>query len=321
MAGKNRRQRPKAQKKTSKTRSRSRTRIPRTSTTPLSGLIARGIRTLISVLPGSTLLKGVADFIFSAYGYTPAVLPDKDGKVQAKMQLTGLCAMFHVALKDILYDSSTHGVRNLNGGWTTNYGSGVLKSVTITVIPDSAQGEKRGSMAIGFIPFRTKSEANYYNDKPKPMSYEQLKDLPGSKSCPVGIGTLTITFTVRPADGRLTTDMMLDEEIGAVFICFDNTSRTSYGNFTPEEFSATVLVSGVIRLCRPQEIPLPFVYGRRLDDKMGGMTLLMTPSRDRFIVSDSSLESTSTHVIVRGQLSMEDYERALDAVSRSMILE
>lgn len=236
-----------------------------TGSTGYGGLIARGVRTLLSVLPGSQLTTGIADFVFKSLGYSK-VMSVRGSEVDAEFQATGLTALFHLALKDLLYESFTHGTRTAEAEWTTNYTSGRLLMVTIRVIPQSPTGQSRGQLALAFIPFRRDKDRTYYDNNAAGMRYDQVKVIPGAKSGRAN-RPLTVTFRPRVRDGILFSSLDMLDEIGAVAIAFDQTNRNAYGAFGMDEFSCTVLVSGVVRLVRPNEVPKPYKLGRRIDDK------------------------------------------------------
>lgn len=236
------------------------------SSTGFGGLIARGVRTLLSVLPGSSLTTGIADFVFKSLGYSK-VLSVIGNEVEVTFQATGLTALFHLKLKDILFESFTHGVRVNAEEWDSNYSAGRLMSLCVKVIPQAPTGQQRGQWALCFIPFRTNDDEYYYNNKSQGMLYEQLKMIPGARSAQAN-KPMHVMFSPRSNDGRLNFDLDLNKEIGAVGIAFDQTNRSSYGAFGMDEFSCTVIVSGVVRLQRPQEVPYTLKYTRLLDDKL-----------------------------------------------------
>lgn len=264
-------------KRTPQKKSNSRRRLSQpTGSTGYGGLIARGVRTLLSVLPGSQLTTGIADFVFKSLGYTK-VVSVRGSEVDAEFQATGLTALFHLALKDVLYESFTHGTRTSEAEWTTNYTSGRLLALTVRVVPQAPTGQSRGQLALAFIPFRRDKDKAYYDKNAAGMRYDQVKVIPGAKSGRAN-RPLTVTFRPRVRDGILFTSLDMLDEIGAVAIAFDQTNRNSYGAFGMDEFSCTVLVSGVVRLVRPNEVPQPYKLGRRIDDKNANkLATLTTP--------------------------------------------
>lgn len=240
-----------------------------TSSTGHASLIARGVRTLLSVLPGSKLTTGIADFAFKSLGYSTVMLPidANTSTIKADLSVTGVTALFHLALKDLLFDSFTHGVRIDAATWTTNYEAGRLMSVKISVIPQTKMNNRQGQWAAVFIPFRSKEEATYYEQKSQGMLYEQVKVIPGAKSAPA-TKPLHLSFSPTARDGRLNFDLGLQDEIGVVSIGFDQTSRSSYGAFALDDFSCTVIVSGVVKLQRPHEVSYASTFTRTIDDRL-----------------------------------------------------
>lgn len=293
------------------------------TSTGFGGLLAHGVRTLLSVLPGSALTVGIADFVFKSLGYsTKSPILNSDQTVTATFQATGLTALFHIALKDILFQSFTHGVRLNAAEWATNYSAGRLRSLCVKIIPQTPQAEKRGLLAMAFIPFRTDEEAIWYNDKSRiqGMLFEQVKMIPGAKSGPAS-RPLTINYRPKPSDGRLNYDLGMLDEIGAITIGFDQTNRTVYNAFSQDDFSCTVVISGTVLLQRPQEVPYQLKYGRKIDDKMASTQAIILSS-DRMLqydilngVPSFSEEQTPDGITVRGPVSEAHQKKIVNYLS------
>lgn len=278
-----------------------------TRSTGYGGLIARGVRTLLSVLPGSTLTTGIADFVFKSLGYTSS-LEGNLNKFAADIKVTALTANFHIAAKDILFDSYTHGCKTDLVTWASNYQAGRVRSVTIKVVPETPMGEVRGILGLAFIPFRNQEENTWYDSHNAGVLIEQLKRIPGAKTGPAG-KPLSITFRPGPSDGDLNFDVRLAREIGAVLIAFDQTSRDAYGMFTADQFSAMVYVSGIIELRRPQEEPYTIKYTRTIDDKMRTAAgFVKRPSDPKFYRINGTAEDHHSFVRLIGSMPESDYE-------------
>lgn len=298
-----------------------------TSYTGFGGLIARGIRTLLSVLPGSELTTGIADFAFKSLGYSKVILPlDSDSHtVQAEFLCTGLTALFHIALKDILFESFTHGVREDAATWSTNYEAGRLVSLEVSIIPQARMQERQGQWAAVFIPFRTADENTYYDTKFQGMLYEQVKLIPGAVSAPA-TKPLRLRFRPTPRDGRLNFDLSLKDEVGLISIGFDQTNRTSYKAFGLDEFSCTVIVSGTVQLQRPHEVSYASKHKRTIDDKLKNtLAVILTPDRKHQFgitktTDDHGVDSLASSVRVRGVVSPEVFELTSAMLAESMAL-
>ncbi|KAK1137326.1 hypothetical protein K0M31_001838 [Melipona bicolor] len=157
MADRSNKNRSSSQKRTRRKRS-----IQSPTSTEFGGLFARGV---LSILPGSKLTIGIADFVFKSLGYTTVknITMHDDYEVTAGFQTTGLTALFHLALKDILFKNYTpiecgkvvyiltivpadldplplklfhkrHRVRNVGCWLLPSYFFGPLKSVDIMIL-------------------------------------------------------------------------------------------------------------------------------------------------------------------------------------------
>lgn len=290
--------------------------------------MARGVRTLLSILPGSKLKGGIADFKFRSMGVTDdvTVLDPKTCSVTGTKYVIGLTALFHLALKDIMIDSFSHGTRLNAADWVTNFEGGRLLSLEIVVIPQARLSQRQGQLAVAFIPFRSKEEVDYYNKTKQGMSYEQVKLIPGSKSASA-LQTIRLSFTPRASDGRLFFDIGLNDQIGAVSIGFEQTNRISYGRFPLDVFSCTVTVSGVVELQRPHEVPYASKFARKLDDKLSHVdAVMMTVDRSVLfnVYKPSRLEvvpsTSSTRVGFSGIVDREVCDILRMRASRDMTL-
>lgn len=297
--------------------------------TGFGSLMARGVRTLLSVLPGSKLTTGIADFAFKALGYSQeiVVLDANSGMVKVTFLATGLTALFHLALKDILFDSVSHGTRINAAEWVTNYEGGRLLSLNIAVIPQARLEQRQGQWAAVFIPFRSDEERKFYDEKKQGMLYEQVKVIPGAKSAPA-TKPLRLSFTPGSRDGRLNYDIGLKDEIGLVSIGFDQTNRAEYGEFALDSFSCTVIVSGVVQLQRPHEVPYASKFGRTLDDKLKLVeAIVLTPDRSlQFQVAtppdglEVDLPTSSSAISVAGIVQHEVCEKILSRTLQDMTI-
>lgn len=277
-----------------------------TNTTGFGSLVAKGIRTLLSTLPGSTLTVGIADFVFKSLGYTESFQVSEDGAFTAQMKVTALTANFHIALKDVLFDSYTHGTKLNTTTWTSNYQSGRLISLQVKIVPETPYGERRGVLGAAFIPFRTEEENTWYDSNAAGVLIEQLKRIPGAKTGPAG-RTITLNFRPKATDGRLHFDMPLKAEIGAVVISFDQTSRDAYSMFTADQFSAMVYISGAVKLQRPQEEPNQIAYARKIDDKLASkVAFIKRPNDPKFYGIYGTAVNSASGVEVKGRVSQED---------------
>lgn len=266
-----------------------------TKSTGHKGLVARGVRVLYSVAPGSKLQQKFYDFGFKNIGFINNTgLPINATEISASMYVTGLGALFHLRLQDILFGGVTHGVRVPNQ-WRTNYLGGILKSITIHIECVTPMSSRQGVWALCFIPFRSSSEESYYVKKGHIIPFESLKLIPGARSSPT-TSSLTVTFRPSKRDGRLFYGVGLDDGIGAVGISFSQYCRTVYTNFSASEFGCITTVTGVVKLQRPQEVGKAVVYGREIDDRLK-TCLAFAESFDRTLQMSINQKS-DTHSVI-----------------------
>lgn len=296
-------------KKTSPTRRRT-FRKRSTTQTGLGGLIAKGIRTILMTLPGSTLTVPIADVAFKALGYATGIELGDGNTVKADTKVTGLCSLFHVDLKDILFESYTHGARTDASTWATNYNAGCLRSLQIRVRPEAPNSQRRGVWAMAFIPFRNAEDERVYVAAKAGMFYEQIRMLPGAVAGST-MRDLSLTYVPTVRDGRLYTSLGLDDSVGAVIIAFDQTNRTVYGNFGLDDFSCIATLSGVVALQRPQEAPHATTYDRKITDQLNLVSAIVSlPDRSLCIpIEGPAALDQGDSILVKGVVSPRHFDR------------
>lgn len=268
------------------------------------GLIATGIRTLVSVLPGSVFMLPLVDMVLSSFGFTPNNFYTlADGQTVAEGTVVhGLSGAICFKYSNILARAPgtlTADTGNFRQTALTPYRDGRLLNLTISADPDGQRQYRAGRWAIAFIPFRVPGDRDEFVKDYTPMGLERVSGLSGSVTGPSD-RPLRLTFTPRTSDGQLSQFQSLDEFVGAVVVAFDCDVRSNYREFKPDEFVPFIAIKGKI------EVKSPAVGQRRqfeFDDQMwtyGGRAHVRDSSGGWHTFSDNTVAVESDTVTYTG---------------------
>lgn len=226
-----------------------------TKRNPFSGLLVTGIRSLVAALPLSNYLLPITDLILSNIGLTPkAKIERLNGALIAEgTSIYGLCGLVMLKYTNILIRSSMAAVNTTKGSrsWVdTPYTDAKLTSITITVTPDNKAQSRSGRWGVLFIPFRDVADQTTIQNDYRPMPLSRLQQMAGSVSGPAD-KVLQLRFTPKAEDGYVYQYNPLNAWFGAVVLAYSENIRSSYHEFTADDFSPDVTIRGSIRLRQP----------------------------------------------------------------------
>lgn len=237
--------------------------IRRVRTAPkpsLGRLIARGVRSVVSVLPGSTLTAPIVDFVLRGFGYGKVKI-DKEQSVVSDLRVIGLyggCELTYTSLlcnsrATVLNGYAEDGRRQA----LCNYDECRLIEVEIILTPSNKVSSRSGNVAMAFQPYFT---SEYLAAAPDlaAINFETMRRFHLSVSGP-SIAPLKLRFRPRPQDGYCFNFQPVDQSIvtpskpratafGCVYTYFQQANRDVYGAFSPETVAFDLTVSGVIEV-------------------------------------------------------------------------
>lgn len=251
-------------------------------------LIARGVRTLLSAVPGTWSVVGkLADFGFKLLGITSATDDEIRNSNQKAVltEITGLGARFCISGIPIIAGSSA-GVR-VSGFVTPEHpyqSSIVLEAKEIRVLelelivnPVNKTSNLGGNWSVAFSPFYTEHDFQAMMDPASatvPVQSTAARypySVSGSASKPLTLrykpvvsdGYAYMWHPLRDSDRQVQVEPPHALWLGCVIITYDRLNRDSYGNFTASDFSAQVLIKGSCQLRRPNDnvTDKPYYYG------------------------------------------------------------
>jgi hypothetical protein len=230
---------------------------PRNGTTkrnPFAALVVTGVRALIAALPGSTFLSPIADIIFTSLGMSQEKASAASLlTVIDKVAYNGMSGMTLIHYVNILARTPNAALDLKKGetAWVnTPFVDAKLENITITAAPDSIRSKRSGRWAIGFFPFRNRDDKKemFYNYRPVPLA--QLERMAGTVVGPAD-KPLSLTFRPRPMDGLAYQFNQISEAFGMLVVAYSEDVRTSYHEFTADDWAPNLVVKGTLSLRQP----------------------------------------------------------------------
>lgn len=227
---------------------RGRRAIRRKSNSNIGKLIGTGIKSLISSIPMvGPVLSDIADFAFKSIAVTKDNLKIGDVVKPDDLKHCCLAASFLIKPSAILCGSRAC-VTDLNKRIISEYIDGRVISMTITVFPSGAFGQRNGDWHLGFHPLFNESDIDSKDFKDPSQPTEQgIHHMYMSTSGPAH-KSLSLTYRPKIHDGRAFQFVNLDKPYGMIAIRFDNYDRSVYSEFTPDQFSCDTRVTGKIEV-------------------------------------------------------------------------
>lgn len=209
----------------------------------VADLVTSGVRTLVAALPFSSVVSPLAEIFLTSIGLSGKVV---DGSFVSDVSIIGLSSFFAITYVNILARSPLVDLTDTMPQWAdVPYRDGRLISLTITVRPSSILSKRQGKWAMAFIPRRETTDK--LRDNARVCSLRYVEKMEGSVSG-MATTTLTLRFRPRPRDGFVTLFNPLEEIFGYVALAFQDDIRSSYTQFTTEEFAPDITVSGTLAL-------------------------------------------------------------------------
>lgn len=224
---------------------RSRASAPRRSRTgPIrtpASFIVRAARNLLGAIPGANVIANIADFAWNTIASSNKLgaSPVTEGSV------IGLNTCFYLNAAACIRESPS--LCRSAGYIYTNFRDSQLMSLTITVEPINKLQYRSGSWALMFTPFRTQNDEKQYDDEKIMPSFSKVMSHQGVVS---GRMDQPLTLTYRPTvkDGFIGLYLPIATNFGMVCVVYQEENRTSYNNFTADEFCARVRLSATVNL-------------------------------------------------------------------------
>lgn len=222
---------------------------------PFAALAVTGIRSLVAALPGSTFLTPIVDLFFTSIGLTEKLISSSGNATSTEeTAFYGLCGMTAICYANILARVSST-ARNITKGpklqFDTPYTDAKLEHVQITVLPDTKIQTRSGRWACAFVPFRNEHDAQEIIEQYKPMTLAMIQSLAGSVTSSAD-KPLVLRFKPRAEDGYIFQYNSISAYFGVVILGYSEELRTSYHEFTADDFAPNMTMKGTLKLRQPR---------------------------------------------------------------------
>lgn len=217
--------------------------------TSIGQVIARGVRNLVSYLPGSPLIKPLADFALKTIGLS-------DGGTVANGRFSGSVRQFALAAKFWIYASNIIAGSRLavrsgsidSRNFLTPYCDARVIELTISVMPIGVMGKRAGEWTLSFQPFMSDKDEDNLN-----ASASIFPDDHAMKACFMSVTgsasrPLALTYKPKVSDGRPYFFWAIGTAYGEVSVRYDQYNRTTYTDFNADDFAMDCVISGRVEL-------------------------------------------------------------------------
>lgn len=215
------------------------------SSTSIGGLVATGVRTLTSFLPGQTVVRPVVDCILKALGLVSSIVVSGDN-ITATLKPIGLSVNVPLNFGNLMCECKNLGLQGLNTqGFPTlqtNYDTGRVLRMIVTAEPTAKMSERSGDWAMAIVPI--KQIADRQTITSIIPNFEDLKNVPGAKFGPAtrALSVLWIPNVVRDSAAAMNQNFADYGALACVLMAYSQEARASYGDFSPDAFSVRFVV-------------------------------------------------------------------------------
>lgn len=240
-----------------------------TTTSQQSGLgtiVAKGVRTLTSILPGSTFLNPIADFVLKSIGVTE--VSATIGPFSADVAITGLMAKLAITRANIV--ASNPMITLVQGSgvaeryFNCDYQDVRIEEVTFILQPDSVVATRSGFWHVGFTPYTNMGD--YAEDKANlvPLSPDIIRRCVANAS---GLFQRPLVLTYRPraydGDSFMFAPLNTQDKdkkfpnyfactpYGSLSIMYENLNRENRIDFLATEFAFNITMNAKFEFRRP----------------------------------------------------------------------
>lgn len=213
---------------------------------------------IISAIPGSSILKTVADFVFKAVKVKGAAIAESDFETEDATAIIGLNQILE--LKRVHFIMNSPEIKVLPGVPSSKtaeekekhildqYIAYNIKEINIELKPQNDVGSRQGQWAMVFIPYVSETQQNdlLVDYKNTYVGYNDILRIDGNVSGPQ-TQSLRLKYAPQAHDGRAYLAGASSEDFGLLIIAYQDFAKASISEFTPQEFAATLLISSTVR--------------------------------------------------------------------------
>lgn len=231
-------------------------------------LVTKGVRKLISVLPGNAILSPIADVVLKSIGLSGSDFSAATSCTNDTVDIVGMIAIFTFGLKNI-FGGSPIPIKHYSSlsQYLTQYRGFRARSVTITYTPSSNMNNRDGTVILGFEPFTDASEVgNWQNIGGMAWPDEKTMSCMTSSVSGPANKSLRITYYPTSRDGFSYATQGFTDPYGVIVVRYLNYNRDLYTSITASEFNPEITLSGVIEVLNPTPLTATLGSGRVIND-------------------------------------------------------
>lgn len=221
-----------------------------TSVTKPTSPVVKAVRSITSLLPGTAgkVVNSLADFVFRGFGLI-SNHRENGSRVEGTVHFTGVSNGLYIKPADLIAYSDrairSEAANITSGASMTSNIAGVRVLHVSARLSNTAQASgRRGNWVACLVWFSSSKDEAMWKDKA--LTYRDICDLPGAKatSC-----CQDITVSGRPPnDSYSQQSMSISSNFAILYVAFECLGRSSYSEFTSEDFGVTSSLTGAFRV-------------------------------------------------------------------------
>lgn len=213
-------------------------------------MIAAGVRTLLGVMPRSSITVPIADFVFRSLALSSniTVVHSHQSTASADAVCFGVGGTVQVYPVNICAATNLGAVSYATSGsypgrriWMSRTPYVKVTNLRLTIVSTTLQRSQSGLLAVGWVPFTTDTAEEWYRNTTFIPSYRDVTELPSHVvGKPLYLNCPLRGFCAQPRSPN--------DALGRILLSYLDNARTSSSQLTAEDFSCEIQMLGVITL-------------------------------------------------------------------------
>lgn len=271
----------------------------RSAVNPISELIAKGVRTLVSYIPGGDWIKDAASFAWKALSISKKslthhgdfILLDEFKEVLADASVFGLSAKFFISPSIVLAGSMSAVSKDsalTSNEFTCTYYEARIRWVRVRVSLVSKLSERKGMLAAAITPFRDSGDADKFEKETAGQHFDRVARRPGAKTSPAS-RTLAVAWSPTILDGYGYFYHPLETPVCMMTVTYQDTAHTTSSDFAQDSVGFSVTVEGEVG-CRQGAVSSYETFKASTKDVLTKVVVqLTTPDGEYTYLDDESV--------------------------------
>lgn len=264
-------------------------------TSSVGRMFATGVRNVISLLPGSSVLSPIADIILKTVGLATDVQEDRT-RVSGTTSMYGLATKFAICPAHIMVASKV-GWKSRPVDYTTvvhtEFREARIVEIEVSVEPANQISSRTGEWILSLYPFYDESDHDMFQADTSIPDRVLLHQAPfsttGSASLP-----LALKFRPRVTDGfAFHFNKPTITRLGVV-VRYEDYNRENYVDFKSDEFGVSLVLKGKVELRSAQANVKDNFYTGKINDLLATVGHQFTFGNKTYVIASSDFKCTPT---------------------------